>query len=119
MTRISIVILVFVLSACQKSTEPSESTPAKVQGIVEYYVDTLVYAGGGGEPSAYILKNYQWIRGNPGYTYKRVYFQDSRAVEYAGKMILVEGRVDTLWGHAFVGRYPFPNVVASKVTTLE
>ena len=100
---IVLLLLCLFLISCEKSTMPIQKENEQndlekplITGMVEYFVDTLLYIGGEGDPTGFILSNYQWLNNEPHFKYYRVYIDSNIDSTYLLKKVKIWGRIDTL-----------------------
>jgi len=94
------ILLCFLLtsSGCKNGTGPIQKPlDVQVEGTVRYYIDTVAWIGGEGDPSGFILSNYQWHKGEPPFNHYRVYVKDSSLAPYITMNVLIEGTLDTIF----------------------
>lgn len=89
-----------------------------IEGTVKYFVDTLAWIGGEGEPSGFILDDFKWLEGEPTYHYSRVYVKDSTVAPYLRQRVQVFGIIDTLIVRGLVTplrQYPHVEIKELKI----
>jgi hypothetical protein len=118
--HLAFLICCLLSSSCKNGAGPSQQPlEVEVEGSVQYYTDTLVWIGGEGDPSGFILSNYRWHRGEPTFTHYRVYVKDSSLVPYISMNVLVQGTLDSIFaGGVETPRRKFPFVEAKNILVI-
>ena len=121
-----VIITILTAVGCEdRGSEPmlppkEEVLPeVAIAGNVLYYVDTVSWTGGEGDPSGFILTDPNWLSGEPTFTYSRIYLKDSTIGSLAGSRVRITGTLDTIWvGGIQTPRRTFPWIGTTDMTVL-
>ena len=117
------ILLIFLIVAsiqcgCSKATETNESGPT-VEGIVGLHPPTMAI-GGEADPPGYILRDYRWISGQPGFAYSRIYIEGPLDSSYLNKRVRVTGKIETISvGGVETSKRTFLRIMAERITTVD
>lgn len=114
--KIIILLLAFVIIACNHEITDYREYEITIEGRLEYYVDNIFWLGGESDPSGFALSNYLWIYGAPDFNYYRVYVTDKVDSTYLNNQVKISGELETIFAGGIETRLrKFPLIRARKI----
>ena len=105
--------------SCTGPVDNNYGNYAIIKGTVDYYIDTLVWAGGECDPKGFILKDYTWIIKEPYYAYYRVYVNSLIDSSYMNYQVKIFGKVKTIFSGGIVTqKRRFPMIESDSIAII-
>ncbi len=112
----TLIVSILTITCSDNSENVYDDYKVHIDGTVQYFLDTLMWAGGEGDPSGFILTEYEWLSGEPDFEYTRIYLAGEIDSSYLSQTLEIGGVLDTLTAGGFETTIrEFPLVVAEKI----